>query len=267
MGKKAKNKPGRRATSAPIEGGKPTKSGLVVRPRGVKALKGHRDNHATAPLKRPSAYKGNRGKLGKRALFEGADDPPPLPQHPNERKELTAQERMALLVEAMDFRSLPFNGTGALIADKVRFLQILTANMGIWTPACAEVGKSRIAVTQWMQEDEVFANAVAEIDNIQMDVAEQSLLRRIQAGDTTAIIFYLKTKGKKRGYGESAPVINLGNAGDVPFRADPCFVHVDDLRKEVPQSSVMAALEVVATLLPSKSKSTVQDASTATPEP
>lgn len=39
-----------------------------------------------------------------------------------------------------------------------------------------------------------------------LDVAESALIKNIQDGDNTAIIFYLKTQGKKRGYIEKTEV-------------------------------------------------------------
>ena len=51
-----------------------------------------------------------------------------------------------------------------------------------------------------MSEDEDFANQVKDIENIALDFAESQLHQQIGNNNTTATIFYLKTKGKKRGY-------------------------------------------------------------------
>jgi hypothetical protein len=51
-----------------------------------------------------------------------------------------------------------------------------------------------------LSEDEDFANQVKDIENIALDFAESQLHQQIGNNNTTATIFYLKTKGKKRGY-------------------------------------------------------------------
>lgn len=43
-----------------------------------------------------------------------------------------------------------------------------------------------------------------------LDFAESQLLNNIKNGDTTSILFYLKTQGKKRGYIERQEVENSG---------------------------------------------------------
>lgn len=45
-----------------------------------------------------------------------------------------------------------------------------------------------------------FKKEVDDIQNIALDFAESQLHKQIQDGNTTATIFLLKTKGKKRGY-------------------------------------------------------------------
>ena len=49
-----------------------------------------------------------------------------------------------------------------------------------------------------------FRERVDEVTETQVDFVESKLMQAINAGDTTATIFYLKTKGKKRGYNEKA---------------------------------------------------------------
>ncbi|MFO0202076.1 MAG: hypothetical protein ACK528_03000 [Alphaproteobacteria bacterium] len=43
---------------------------------------------------------------------------------------------------------------------------------------------------------------MADVEESNLDKAESALLGLIEAGNVASIIFYLKTKGKKRGYTE-----------------------------------------------------------------
>lgn len=86
--------------------------------------------------------------------------------------------------------------------DKDRLLISLKDCSGIVTFACEKVRLSRQTFYRWYREDAEFKERVDAINELQIDVAEASLLKKIQKGDTTAIIFYLKTKGKDRGYSE-----------------------------------------------------------------
>lgn len=66
-------------------------------------------------------------------------------------------------------------------------------------------GINRSTYYKWRKEDPEFATAADEVQEAQIDFVESKLMGLINAGDTTATIFYLKTKGKKRGYSEKFP--------------------------------------------------------------
>ncbi|MCD8294751.1 MAG: DNA-packaging protein [Clostridia bacterium] len=87
-------------------------------------------------------------------------------------------------------------------AAKNKFLQALSESRGIIVYACKATGIARSTFYTWREQDEEFRRAVEDIMEAQIDFVEGKLLRRISAEETTAIIFYLKTKGKRRGYGE-----------------------------------------------------------------
>lgn len=89
--------------------------------------------------------------------------------------------------------------------SKGKFLEALAAASGIVLTACEAVNISRSTFYRWMKTDGEFAERVDEILEEQIDFVEGKLLKSIKEGDTTAIIFYLKTKGKKRGYSEKQP--------------------------------------------------------------
>lgn len=91
--------------------------------------------------------------------------------------------------------------------DKERLLASLKESSGIVTYACEKAGFSRQTFYRWYKEDPEFKARADDISELQIDVAEASLLKKIQNGDTAAIIFYLKTKGKDRGYSERKEVV------------------------------------------------------------
>jgi|TARA_R100001443_G_scaffold115318_1_gene132808 hypothetical protein len=98
---------------------------------------------------------------------------------------------------------------------KDSMLKALESSLGVVTVACKSADIPRSTYYKWLKEDEDFAKAVKEIENIALDFAESQLHSQIKDGSTSATIFYLKTKGKKRGYVERQE-LDL-NSGENPF--------------------------------------------------
>ena len=85
---------------------------------------------------------------------------------------------------------------------KESLLKALEQSLGVVTVACKKADIPRSTYYKWLKEDEMFAIAVQEIENVALDFAESQLHKQISDNSTAATIFYLKTKGKKRGYVE-----------------------------------------------------------------
>lgn len=83
---------------------------------------------------------------------------------------------------------------------KKAIIEALEKSLGVVTTACKNVGIGRTTFYEWMKEDKDFEKEVNDIQNIALDFAESQLHKQIGDGSTVATIFYLKTKGKKRGY-------------------------------------------------------------------
>ena len=83
---------------------------------------------------------------------------------------------------------------------KEGMLKALENSLGVVTVACKQSDTPRSTYYKWLKEDEEFAKSVKEIENIALDFAESQLHSQMKDGSTSATIFYLKTKGKKRGY-------------------------------------------------------------------
>lgn len=95
--------------------------------------------------------------------------------------------------------------------NKRSMILALERSLGIVTTACKSAGVSRERHYEWLKIDKDYATAVDSIVDITLDFAESQLHTKIQKGDTTATIFFLKCKGKKRGYVEREEVIPSNN--------------------------------------------------------
>lgn len=91
-------------------------------------------------------------------------------------------------------------------ALKKNFIEALTKTFGIVTQACKIVGIERPTYYNWREKDEEFRKACDEVNEYVGDFVESKIIKKIDEGDTTMIIFYAKTKLKSRGYTERTEV-------------------------------------------------------------
>jgi hypothetical protein len=78
----------------------------------------------------------------------------------------------------------------------------LEKSLGVVSTACKAVDISRQTHYRWMREDDEYKTAVEELSEVAVDFAESHLHKLIRDGNPAATIFFLKTKGKNRGYVE-----------------------------------------------------------------
>jgi hypothetical protein len=86
------------------------------------------------------------------------------------------------------------------VHTKKRVIEALEKSLGVITTACKIADISRTQFYNWLKDDEDFAKKVQEIENVTLDFVESQLHKQIKENSTAATIFFLKTKGKKRGY-------------------------------------------------------------------
>ena len=79
--------------------------------------------------------------------------------------------------------------------------------------ACRSIGIGRSTFYKW-GKGERFRRELDDAIQGKIDMVEAALVRNIQAGDTTSIIFFLKTIGKTRGYIEGEKT----RVGEVPAK-------------------------------------------------
>ncbi|WP_375181874.1 helix-turn-helix domain-containing protein [Chryseobacterium sp.] len=85
---------------------------------------------------------------------------------------------------------------------KKMVLKALEKSLAVVSSACQMANVNRQTFYNWLKSDSQFKEAYEEIKEISLDFAETSLFQQIGEYNTAATIFYLKTKGKHRGYGQ-----------------------------------------------------------------
>jgi hypothetical protein len=100
----------------------------------------------------------------------------------------------------------PRKEQGRTRQQKKAMLEALKATLGIVTAASEKAGVGRDSHYRWMKSDRKYRRAVEELADVALDFAETQLLRQMKAGAPASTIFYLKTKGRHRGYIERRDV-------------------------------------------------------------
>ena len=85
--------------------------------------------------------------------------------------------------------------------QKKAMIEALEKSLGVVSTACKAMGISRQTHYNWLKDPEYKA-AVEELSEVAVDFAESHLHKLIRDGNPAATIFFLKTKGKGRGYVE-----------------------------------------------------------------
>lgn len=85
---------------------------------------------------------------------------------------------------------------------KQSLIEALRKTKGIVSTACASVGVARRTFYHWLETDPEFKRSAQDVQEEALDFVESKLMERIEAGAERSIIFYLKTRGRRRGFQE-----------------------------------------------------------------
>jgi len=80
-----------------------------------------------------------------------------------------------------------------------QFIKELSSSLGIVSVALQKSDITRTELDSWKNNME-FQEEVKKVNEMCLDFVENKLIQQINSGELPAIQFYLKTKGKKRGY-------------------------------------------------------------------
>ena len=99
-----------------------------------------------------------------------------------------------------------------MIADQT-IIEALKANGGFISNTAEALDISRSTVYKRIRKSKQVKEAYENIKLEYLDLAESQIVELIKAGNLAAIIFYLKCKGKDRGYVERQEVTGKDGAG------------------------------------------------------
>jgi hypothetical protein len=97
---------------------------------------------------------------------------------------------------------------------------------GILATAAQSLGCSRGTVSNYIERYSTVKAAFEEANETNIDNVESKLMAAIDGGDTTAIIFFLKTKAKQRGYVERQEVTGK-DGSDLTVRIEYADADID----------------------------------------
>jgi len=93
-----------------------------------------------------------------------------------------------------------------LAPRKKLMIQALSEELGIVTSACRKVGINSWTHYDWLKSDKDYKDAVEALETRKEDVIEKAFLSLVIDKNPQAVIHAVKTKLKKRGYGDEIKV-------------------------------------------------------------
>jgi hypothetical protein len=141
-----------------------------------------------------------------------------------------------------------YNFTYEMDSIKKKVLEKLFETKGIVTHACANANIARSTFYDWVATDSEFKLAVEEINETAIDFVESKLMEKIngvkvqtfnQKGkpvvydvppSDTALIFFLKTRGKKRGYIER---VELDSVSPIQLLMNNPLTDIDQIDNDI----------------------------------
>lgn len=90
-----------------------------------------------------------------------------------------------------------------------QIIAALAGARGMVTIAAKQLGCAPSTIYRRVQASQDVASAITQERERTLDFAEVKLIDQINKGNVTALIFYLKTQGKRRGYVERTEVVNI----------------------------------------------------------
>ena len=94
---------------------------------------------------------------------------------------------------------------------KALFVETYQKNLCNVSKTCKALKVGRTQYYTWMKDD-TFKEAIENSEIHQVEFVEDALLKKIKEGSDSSIQFYLKTKGKKYGYGTQIDLTTNGES-------------------------------------------------------
>ena len=91
----------------------------------------------------------------------------------------------------------------SLTKEQKEFINVLRNSSCNISVACGKMGIARQTFYNWKSNNPLFAESVSDLEESLIDYAETKLMENIRDGKESSIFFFLKTRGKKRGYIET----------------------------------------------------------------
>lgn len=90
---------------------------------------------------------------------------------------------------------------------KKQLVLAMEKSLGVITTACKSVGIARSTFYEWYNSDIDFKNDIDDIKEVATDYVVSKLFEQIKNNNHVSTIFYLKTKGKDRGFVERQEIV------------------------------------------------------------